>query len=135
MLFFFFFLRTIVLFVEFIHLNNNGNVQWTSCCERSAERGISCDFVISLIFGYIIIIYGIQLTLFKEVLINHTYVRFYFSIQLGYELDDEKLNDVFSRFRDLTKHKKVFNFYFVSSPAHALWTYGLTYKFHYIRMR
>ncbi|CAH8271933.1 unnamed protein product [Arabidopsis lyrata] len=26
--------------------------------------------------------------------------------ELGYELDDEKLNDVFSRFRDLTKHKK-----------------------------
>ncbi|CAF2129348.1 unnamed protein product [Brassica napus] len=26
--------------------------------------------------------------------------------ELGYELDDEKLNDIFSRFRDLTKHKK-----------------------------
>ncbi|CAN6859190.1 hypothetical protein YC2023_020514 [Brassica napus] len=26
--------------------------------------------------------------------------------ELGYEIDDEKLNEVFSRFRDLTKQKK-----------------------------
>ncbi|KAF2568684.1 hypothetical protein F2Q68_00027957 [Brassica cretica] len=26
--------------------------------------------------------------------------------ELGYELDDDKLNDIFSKFRDLTKHKK-----------------------------
>ncbi|CAN6923952.1 unnamed protein product [Brassica oleracea] len=32
--------------------------------------------------------------------------------ELGYELDDEKLNDIFSRFRDLTKQKKVFFFPF-----------------------
>ena len=42
---------------------------------------------------------------------------FFFS-QIGYEISDEKFNDIFSRFRDLTKQKKVSIFYVISSNVH-----------------
>ena len=48
----------------------------------------------------------------------YTYVLIMYS-QLGYEIiSDEKLRDIFSRFRDLTKQKKVSIFYVISSNVH-----------------
>ena len=60
-----------------------------------------------------------------------TYV-YIFYFQLGYELDDEKLNAVFSLFRDLTKNKKVFNFYIFCISSCTCMQYGLTNKFNHI---
>ena len=48
----------------------------------------------------------------------YTYVLIMYS-QLGYEItSDEKLRDIFSRFRELTKQKKVLIFYVISSNVH-----------------
>lgn len=38
---------------------------------------------------------------------------FLYDSQLGYEINDEKLNDIFSRFKNLTKQKKVFHFIYI----------------------
>jgi len=61
-----------------------------------------------------------------------TYV-YIFYFQLGYELDDEKLNAVFSLFRDLTKNKKVFNFYIFCIFSCTCMHYGLTNTSNHIR--
>lgn len=48
----------------------------------------------------------------------YTYVLIMYS-QLGYEIiSDEKLRDIFSRFTNLTKQKKVSIFYVISSNVH-----------------
>lgn len=109
-----------MFFVEFILTTMEICMQWTSCCERSAKKGIPCDFLVFVLNcwlynDHIHIYMNLIFIMFVFMLMNRIVTMFtlmcsFFFSQIGYEISDEKFNDIFSRFRELTKQKKVSTF-------------------------
>lgn len=90
------FFKSLILFSIFFFPFQNFLVKWAPRFERSIERGIKCFLKKGLSQLFVITIF---LLWFNILFISFS--------QLGYELDDEQLKNIFWRFKAIAEQKKV----------------------------